>query len=331
MALINWLPRDDRAPPDDGRVAGASLTSMDRLVLRFVDRDLRLADTLVAADQMHIIAEMADDLRGEALRHVDGASAESLPLLTELYDLTLQRGVVGRMRSVPAAERAELLRGLSERLDKTEAEVARVLERSPEDLALLLRPIHKATRQARERLAGLHLPAPAPPLRLTERANSRQALLAALVLNGVRLAEEPDPLRRADYCSDVADQLLQAVFAASAQGEREQASLLSKRLGDFMQRGVSANLARVPADDPRIADLRQVMGRAAQILSALDRTLENMTAPAATRQDTVSWQRLKELEFTLKDVEKGLKKVQKAYKDGAKGQHKGKGKGKSAD
>lgn len=135
-------------------------------------------------------------------------------------------------------------------------------------------------------------------------------------MNGLRLAEESDPLQRAECCSDLADHLLQAIVTASVKGDQHNVSALGKHLGEFVERGVSANLARVPNDDPRVAELKNVMQRTNQIMSALDQTLEQAAAKGPSgKLDPAALARLKELEKTLKDVEKSLKKVHHSFKD----------------
>src|SRR5262249_19165644 len=147
----------------------------------------------------------------------------------------------------------------------------------PADWLTLMHPIQDAMRRTADVLANdkkASTPALGDSAAIPGGADYRGLLLSALVMNGIRLTEENDPLKRADVCSDVADNLLQAIVTASAKGDRQHVSSLGKHLGAFVDRGVSGNLARVRADDKRVAELKAIMKRTDQIMQSLDKTLE---------------------------------------------------------
>jgi hypothetical protein len=183
----------------------------------------------------------------------------------------------------------------------------------------LLQPLQKANRQTADVLgdgAAVAGAVSTDPEAIPGGSDYRRLLLSSLVMNGLRLAEEIDPLKRADCCSDLADNLLQAIVTASVKGDQENVSTLGKHLSTFVERGVSANLARVPNNDPRVTELKQIMIRTNQILAALDKTVEQATLKGnSTKLDAKSLEQIKELEKMLKDVEKSLKKVHKSFKD----------------
>ncbi len=118
---------------------------------------------------------------------------------------------------------------------------------------------------------------PLPPV------NGGQPLLAALVSGGLRLAEESDPLRRAEVSSALAGLLAQAIVLLSARGDAEQADELGTAMGELLYVGVTSNLDRVAATAPpgaRAAEAEQVRRRAAQAQAVLEQNLEQATGPA---------------------------------------------------
>jgi hypothetical protein len=135
--------------------------------------------------------------------------------------------------------------------------------------------------------------------------------LATLVTNGLKLAQADDPLSRADYCSDIADQLVETILNASHEGNKEQTAQLGKHLGDVMERGVAGNLARVSlagADKDRVADFERVSQRAVGASKSLERNLER--APDAAKAG---------LERALAASSHGREKAMQASKGKGKG------------
>lgn len=341
LLIVLGGPPEEPAPrpPDNAKAKGQA---DDQLVTRFVQRDILLADTTTPKKQWQILADMADDLRGEVIRLTDLKAPDDVPMVVGLYERVLQRGLVGRAKELPEFERRELMLALAQRLRTQDDDLQDRLRLAPTDWRTLLQPLQKANRETVGVMGeGLAPAAPDPGdvAAIPGGSDYRRLLLSGLVMNGLRLAEEIDPLKRADCCSDVADVLLQAIVTASVKGDQENVSALGKHLGDFLERGVSVNLARVPSNDPRVTELKQVMLRTNQILIALDKTVEHMSVKKGPdKVDPKSLEQIKELEKMLKDVEKSLKKVHKSFKEAEKGKdkedrdkekdHKGKGKAK---
>jgi hypothetical protein len=137
-----------------------------------------------------------------------------------------------------------------------------------------------------------------------------RALLTVLVAQSLLLAEEDDPLQRARYCNDIADQFSSAILLASGRGDTERAAQLGKHLGNIMDQGVHANLNRLPAhDNPRLAELQLVLGRASQLVSALETSLS--AAPGGQATGPSNYGQLKDLEKTLKELERALREASK--------------------
>src|SRR5205807_1845156 len=115
-------------------------------------------------------------------------------------------------------------------------------------------------RNAGRHLAGdpqAKLPEPAAPSWQPARTSTTRDLLAALVVQGLRLAEETDPLRKADVCNDVADHLVQSIVLASAGGDTERADKLGGLLGSVMDQGVASNLSKVETANPEDARVQE--------------------------------------------------------------------------
>jgi hypothetical protein len=300
------------------------LSRDDLLLVRFVEQDLKLADNPSRVEQFAILLEMAGDLRREAIHLAVEGRNQDLALTSKLYERLLERGLERRVHSLAANEQLAVRTEAMQWLKRSREELAAARAQAPE-VAAALATVSRVTEHVQARLDQAHAAVssqPQPPEPMPEHPSYRYVLLTALVDNGLRLSEESDPMRRADYCSDVADHLLQAVVNASAQGKREQASVLGKHLGAFVERGVSGNLARLPQDDPRPAELKLILLRAHQTLAHLEQSLDQLAAGTGPGPDEASFRSVKDLNKMVHDVEKRLKKIHKDIKDAEKGKGK---------
>jgi hypothetical protein len=279
-----WGGRPAGAPPpgpDTSAAGSAPRVGKDVLAL-VLAHDLRLARTLLPAEQLQALAAMAWDLRGEAIRLARQGPAQDLPLVAGLYEQVVWRGLVGRARALPAGQRAACLPALAGQLAEGEREMGRlageVLPAVGEYLAGMASANREAGQFFRDGAAG---PAPAPkPLS----DDPSCPLLAALVRDGLRLAEEQTPLRRAGCCADLADRLARSIALASAGPDPEQAARLGRCLGDVLDDGVAGNLARVRVEDldeAQRVELEQVHQRAGRATAVLEGNLAQ--APAAAQ------------------------------------------------
>jgi hypothetical protein len=155
-----------------------------------------------------------------------------------------------------------------------------------------------------------------PPPAFAGGAGSPRALLALLVTQGLLLAEEADPLRRAYYCYDLADQLALASLLASARGDRDRAARLGRHLSEVVDQGAGANLARLRQEspqDPRLRDLEEVIRRARRTVDALDKSLppRAIEARVTLPPDDPRYDQAKDLEKSLKELQKALKEITK--------------------
>jgi electron transfer flavoprotein alpha/beta subunit len=185
---------------------------------------------------------------------------------------------------LPADQRPTELASLVKQLRDSADEVSRVAEESLPAVGDYLRTMSVAASETSQLLlAPPEAEAPAGPA--TETGAESRSLLETVVWEGLRLAEEKDPLQRADSCSAVAEQLVQTILLASAMGEVERAAMLGQCLSEMADRGVAANLNRVEmneADTDGLAELERVRQRAAAAEAALQSNWQR--APSSARK-----------------------------------------------
>ena len=249
---------------------------------RILDSDLRLAAAVTAPEQLAALADIAGELSAEALRLAHEGPAADVLLVSELYERVVWQGLVKRAQSLPADAQEELLPPLTAQL----AETARAADGAPAlaGAAPGLRVLANAAREAGRSLsAQTPPPEPRAPAWQPARTGLLRDLLGAVVVEGLRLAEADDPLRRADCCTAVAEHLVQGILLAAADGDADRSECLGGFLGSVMDRGVAVNLERFHATEPpalRRAEAEQIGGRSAQAMEVLQRNLAQ-APPAA--------------------------------------------------
>jgi hypothetical protein len=290
-------------------VAAPAKEADEQLLVKFIEHNLRLAQSYDAAEQLGVLSGMESDLRADALRLARQGNASDLPLITTLFDRVVHRGLVGRSQHLPAGERAQQLASLTQQLRQSEAEVRQVVQEMPPNVADFLKPMTTTVQHAAQLLANdIESDLRGEPLpRLTVGSGNSRMLVAMLVTQSLLLAEEDDPLQRASYCGDVADQLTVALLLASSGGDSERASRLGKHLEAVVNRGVGENLNRLQAsNDPRAAVLQQVIGRVNRLVSSLEKSLA-----AGQALEAAGYDQAKALEHELKELEKALREAGK--------------------
>src|SRR5262249_27714581 len=256
---------------------------------------------------------MAGDLRAEALRLArEGGTNEDVLLLSGLYERVVCQGMVGQAKTLQPQQQAGLVASLVKQLEDNAAESEHAAQSAQPGAGEGLRTLAAASRAASRSLSG---DSPAPPeLRSPPwqpaRSGTLRDLLGPLVLEGLRLAAEDDPLRRADSCNDVADHLVQGILLASSGGDTDRAAKLGSYLGNVRDRGVNKNLERFEpanAQDKRAEEADRIGQRMDQAVEILEQQLAK--APPAAQP--------------------GLRKAleaQEKFKANSKGKGKGKGK-----
>jgi hypothetical protein len=256
-------------------------TADDRqVVAQALQHDLRLARTTAADERFLALAGLAADLDKEAHRLADRGHMDELAQVAGLYDRVVRLGLVERSRALPEKQRPAVVSLVTGQLLESERAARRAADGSLPALGDQLRVLAVAARSGSRALSedrqllGPPLPTATPP----------RSLLGALVLDGLLLAEEDDPLRRAQYCTDLSDRLVARILQASATGDTDQAARMGSYLGQIMELGVVFNLESMPApgpDDPRRQEWEQIGERAVQATDALEHNLEQ--APELAR------------------------------------------------
>jgi hypothetical protein len=240
----------------------------DDLRTRLVQRDLLLANAKTPLDQLQALTGMASDLQRESVSQAGRVENPDLTRLAVLYERVLRDGVLPHARALPSHERQARLPALTAELRQAESEAEQAAVQKP-DTAEPLRRVARAAGDAARLLEKSQLdlpspkPNPAPPTGL---------LVETLVVQGLRLAEESDPLKRADICTDVADSLGRIIVEASRNGsDRAEMTRLGSYLG-AMERAIADNLECV---DPKTLDAK---GRAEyqRVRQRADKTLVDL-------------------------------------------------------
>jgi len=153
--------------------------------------------------------------------------------------------------------------------------------------------------------------APAPNAERMELFRRDRGLIEKLVAGGLQLAGEEDPLRRADFCTGVAEQLAAEIEQAAEGSENARAAEFGQHLRAMLQDGVAHNLTtargRIPAGSAEEKRLFEVNERAAKVLGGLERRLQlhSVSLPAPPPD---------EMRHILKVVSDGRIEVEKAAK-----------------
>jgi hypothetical protein len=288
-----WLllpPRAHDVGPGDEpsaeQVAAVNaLRNQEPLVARVLGHDLRLAGTFKPAEQFQVLAELARDLGAEALRQAAAEHSDTLAVVSLGYTQVVRRGLVGRSRAVPAENRAKLVAPVVKELQQTSSAADRLARSAAPDVRDALQTLRAAAETAIALLYNRQPPADdLPPLQVPAVSGSPRDLVGALVAEGIRLAEESDPLRRADYCVNVGDQLVATILQVAAADDDDQARQLGQYLGEVLARGVVPNLRRAEAADSdgrRLAEYRRIGERGVKAAAVLRQKLEQ--APPRVR------------------------------------------------
>jgi hypothetical protein len=252
-------------------------TEQQDVVSRVVQRDVRLASDISPADKVRVLNDLAGDLQAEALRSVRSKGLEQLPLVADLHEQVLRRGLARRAATLSVGDRPAVVPEIQDRLRSSEQTLRQTAEEVQPVVGDFLRAMSTACAEAVKLLDKPDAPAELAP---TKPMAGSQTLLASLVYGGLDLAELDDPLKRADRCTDVADALVQSILLSA---DSEKSSKLGKDLGTLMDHGVAENLARAGSaelNEKRAAELEKVRERAERATAMLEDNLERAPAPA---------------------------------------------------
>jgi hypothetical protein len=280
---MGWvLSQRARHTPPLAAVPNAGPT--ESVVGRILEKHVLLAEASSSAEQLALLNAIAADLRTEAMRLAREGPVEDVLLVSSLYERVVCQGVVGRAKILAPEQQAEVMpvlaRQLAQTADESEQAAADALPGAGEGLRNLARAARAASQNLAGEIASLE---PRSPSWQPARSGTMRDLLGVLVLQGIELAEETDPLRRAATCNSVAEHLVQGILLASSGGDADRAAKLGGFLGSVMDRGVATNLDRYqPAgpEDARMAEVKQIGEQSVQTVEVLEKNLEK-APPAA--------------------------------------------------
>lgn len=274
-----------RGPVDDVaivRPAPAPLAPPEPLVAKLAKHDMQLAGTKSAAVHARTFAEMAEDLQTEALRMAHRGLRDDLLIVAELHERILRRGLLGKWEQLTADERKDVLPIIAKRLTENEAQLAAEMRKLMPMAVELVEPMGATIREVVVALQTGKLPAkPASALPVQ---TGREPMLVVLCNTGLKLAEEADPLKRADICSETATQFAQASVFASAESP-DVAAQYMLTLDDWLDRTIKVNLDLSEADDAtgtRKGEVAQIRLKATSAVALVETHLASASPEVRT-------------------------------------------------
>lgn len=264
--------------PHDGTSGDLQATAAPRpapggraLLARVLRRDLHLARAGGPLDQVQALTGMAADLGAAALQQARHSAQGDLPLLANLYERVLRQGVAVRSRVLPPERRAEQLQPIRTQLERAESQN----QRAALDIPEAAEPLRQMALAARETARALAHPTPAPvPAAPPAVPAPAASLLEEAVAQGLRLAAESDPLRRAQSCVAMADDLARTIVRDAPVAANDEMQQLGSCLGGFTGPAVETNLRRVDAAHRAEAD--RIRQKAARATASLEQHLDRV-------------------------------------------------------
>jgi hypothetical protein len=284
IGLLGWFVASMLKPENQTNPIHnvAAIWNDGDLRTRLLERNLRLAEARAVIEQLDALSGMATDLRRESLQQAGRVDNADLSRLAVLYERVIREGVLPRARALAADEQKERVPALVAELRETERDAIETAEKKP----AAAEPLRRLARTAGDASHVLENPRLELPTRPSKVPEPPAFLVETLVVQGLKLADEPDPLKRADVCTDVADSLMRTIMEASQAGkDRKEMEKLGSYFGAVMVRAVFRNLDRVEvsqSDKKRQAEYRRVRQRADDTMQGLKQKLEE--APPPTRE-----------------------------------------------
>jgi hypothetical protein len=137
-------------------VEAVAADALDPAVVdRLLEQHLRLAQGVPSAERFLIFAELAIQLREEAVRLARQPGGSELPVVVRLYARVVEEGVVRRAAHLNGVQQRQLLPAVVAQLRQTEREVERAAAEVSPSQAALLRSLSATARNARARLSPL--------------------------------------------------------------------------------------------------------------------------------------------------------------------------------
>jgi hypothetical protein len=256
----------------------------DPLLANLLNRDLRLARAPGKPERFRELADLAEDLRGQAEPLAREQAVDDLKALAKWYRDVVHDGVEKLGPAASVKDRDEVAARLDRAGNTAEqlagqvsvdcapplwdiAIAARNGSHSLQPGARSLRPPGEARSERLSLVGGspagrAPLPAcapvlvlaavsraqsPAAPLSPAEQARRfgrNRSLIEKLVTGGLQLAGEEDPLKRADYCNSIAQGMADEIRLAVGGHEKGRVAELKQHLHSLLKDGVAENLSQ---------------------------------------------------------------------------------------
>lgn len=309
VAAFQFLPRSGDSNDDVAR----RQPDPDPVLARLHQNALALAEADKPRQQVELLADVADDLKGMAFKVCRESGSREL---SEWYAKVLD-AEVDRAAAVPAAERRAVLEPIAERLTRTALDADKAAaEIKGQPGSATLTALAASARNARNKLEALNWPAgarlpdnksagapvawsrlsllpavasasavlraddaPASASDDLRRFRRNHSLIRALVDGSVMLSRESDQLRRAQLCTSVARNYANEIQSAASHREGARAVELGQQLHDLLQRGVAANLSTVikstPVGSARDAEFVKLNHELEDVVGPLEEQLQS--------------------------------------------------------
>ena len=251
------------------------------LLVRILKHNGRLAETFDAAEQVHVLSSLAEDLKTELLESVRRDALDESVVLAELYAAVVRVGMLSRIDRLPPDARQALAAIYTTRFQAAADEMIAKGQNARPMAKELLAATASTASEAANAFTGLTRTDVASA---EQTRQSSRSILQTIVYKGLAVASEPNPLERANLCSDATARIAPSVILLSATAAPAEADALGSGLGEWFDRGVAANLDGIDRGNPAARDeAEKVRARAAKTFEAMEADL--VKAPAAARDN----------------------------------------------
>jgi hypothetical protein len=129
--------------------------AVDPLLASLLQRDLRLAQANTPRERIEILADVADDLRGETRTLAQASALRELTALATLYHRVVNDGIVQQAKVLPPSQRRAVLNHIADRLARTATMIEQLAQRTETEYARPLRTIAETARKGNRQLSAL--------------------------------------------------------------------------------------------------------------------------------------------------------------------------------
>jgi len=241
-----------------------------------------IAQEMMRGKQLGNLVELAAAIRKETFKSAQEKKANDLALLTWLSGRVLQDGIQKILREEGGGMTQEARDAARAFLDETAAAVAGLTAKNPSEV--VGNPLRQLGRQVREVKAFCFDGGPEPPPLPLQPPAEGNVLLQVMVIRTVELAQQTDPIARADASVWVADALAKRL----EQADGKEAQRLTASLDKVVQDAVCVNLSQpitfegppVPAFQQRQEERKR---RLASLTERLGKTGDRLQAQVLGR------------------------------------------------